>query len=66
MKDITYSKDGEELSMEGMRRRNIGQKKCDEDQIEENKRMQKDKIINEEGDEEKEEGEYAKYSKKKR
>jgi hypothetical protein len=54
--------------MKGMRRRNIGQKKCDEEQIEENKRIQKDKIIDEEEDEEKEEeeDEYAKYSKKKR
>jgi len=67
MKDVTNSIDGEEPSMNGKRRRNIGQKKCDEEQIEENKRIQKDKIIDEEEDEEKEEeDEYAKYSKKKR
>jgi hypothetical protein len=67
MKEATYSKNGEEPSMKAMRRRNIGQKKCDEGQIEENKRIQKDKILDEEEDEEKEEeDEYAKYSKKKR
>ena len=55
IKDVTNSIDGEEPSMNGKRRRNIGQKKCDEEQIEENKRIQKDKIIDEEEDEEKEE-----------
>jgi len=67
MKDEKYPKDGNERSKKPLRRRITERKKCDKEQIEENKRIQKDKIIDEEEDEEKEEeDEYANYSKKKR
>jgi hypothetical protein len=66
MKVEKYSKDGDERIREPLRRRKTERKKCDKEQIEENKRIQKDKILDEEEDEEKEEeDEYANYSKKK-
>jgi len=67
MKDEKYPIDGDENSGKRLRRRTTEQTKCDIEQIEENKRIQKDKIIDEEEDEEKEEeDEYANYSRKKR
>jgi len=67
MKDEKYPKDGDERSRKTQVKRKTEWKKCDKAQIEENKRIQKDKIIDEEEDEEKEEeDEYANYSKKKR
>ena len=64
MKEATYSKNGEEPSMKAFRR---DKEKYAERIKEENKRIQKDKILDEEEDEEKEEeDEYAEYSKKKR
>jgi hypothetical protein len=67
MKDEKYPKDRDERSRKPLRNRTTEQKKCDIERIEENKRIQKDKIIDEEEDEEKEEeDEYANYSKKKR
>ena len=65
MKDEKYPKDGVEQSRKPLRRRKTERKKCDKDQIEENKRTQKDEILDEEEDEEKEEeDEFANYSKK--
>ena len=65
MKDEKYPKNGDERSRKPLRRRKTERKKCDKDQIEENKRTQKDEILDEEEDEEKEEeDEFANYSKK--
>jgi hypothetical protein len=67
MKDEKYPKGGDERSRKPLRRQITERNKCDKAQMEENKRIQKDKIIDEEEDEEKEEeDEYANYSKKKR
>ncbi len=67
MNDEKYPKDGDEPSRKGLKRRITKRKKCDKEQMEENKRIQKDEILDEEEDEEKEEeDEYANYSKKKR
>jgi hypothetical protein len=55
MKDEKYPKDGDERSRKPLKRRKTEGKKCDKDQIEENKRIQKDEILDEEEDEEKEE-----------
>ena len=67
MNDEKYPKDGDEKGRKGLRRRVTGRKECDKEQIEENRRIQKDKIIDEEEDEEKEEeDEVANYSKKNR
>jgi hypothetical protein len=66
MKDEKYPTDGDETSRKPLRGRKKVRKKCDKEQIEENKRIQKDKILDEEEDEEKEEeDEYTNYSKKK-
>jgi hypothetical protein len=79
MKDEKYPKDEDEGSRKRLRKLRIEEEKYDETQEEENKRTQKDKIIDEETqkvenkriqkdkiiDEEKEEeDEYANYSKK--
>jgi hypothetical protein len=63
MKDEKYLKEGDERSRKPLRSRETERKKCDKEQIEENKRIQKDEILDEEEDEE--EDEYANYSKKK-
>jgi hypothetical protein len=66
MKDEKYLKEGDERSRKPLRSRETERKKCDKEQIEENNRIQKDEILDEEEDEEKEEeDEYANYSKKK-
>ncbi len=66
MKEEKYPTDEGERSRKRLGRRKTEMKKCDKAQDEENKRIQKDKAIDEEEDEEKEEeNEYANYSKKK-
>jgi hypothetical protein len=64
MKDGKYPKDVDKRDRKPLRKRKTERKKCDKDQIEENKRTQKDEILDEEEDEEKDE--YANYSKMKR
>ena len=65
MKDEKYPKDGDERSRKPLKRRKTEGKKCDKAQIEENKRTQKDEILDEEEDEEKEEeDEYVDYYQK--
>ena len=67
MSDEKYPTDGVAKGRKWLRRRQARGNECDKDQIEENKRIEKDKIIDEEEDEEKEEeDEVAKYSKKNR
>jgi hypothetical protein len=66
MKDKKYPTNEGEQSRKRLGRRKSEMKKCDKAQDEEDKRIQKDKVIDEEEDEEKEEeNEYANYSKKK-
>lgn len=60
MKEEKYPTNENERRRIQLRRRKTEGKKCDKEQTEENKRIQKDKIIDEEEDEN------ANYSKKKR
>lgn len=65
MSDEKYPEAEAKTGRKRLRRRLTRRNECDKDKIEENKRIQKDKIIDEEEDEEKEEeDEFANYSKK--
>jgi len=67
MKDEKYTIDEDKTRKKRLilRRRRMEEGRCEETQIEERKRIQKDKILDMEEDEEKEpEEDYANYSKK--
>ena len=55
MKNEKYPKDGDEQSRKQLKRQKTEGNKYEEEQVDENKRMQKDEILDEEEDEEKEE-----------